>query len=98
MEADIIVLGTIIFAYSPSLPPAVHVYDVVTGKELGGEGGGGGPTVRHQNDIVSIALSKSGPTHERLLALLDRNNDLFLTSIRESTNLKFFTLGKRIDY
>lgn len=67
---------------------AVHVFDASTGKELAE-----GQPLRHQNDIVSLALSQSGPTHERLLTILDKNSDLFLTSVYGPTTFKVFTLG-----
>jgi len=61
----------------------------LTGKELAD-----GQPLRHQNDIVSLALSQSGPTHERLLAILDKNNDLFLMSVHGVMSFKLFSLGE----
>lgn len=65
----------------------VHLFDALTGKEIED----GQPLVHH-NDITSVSLSQAGPTHGRLLALLDKNNDIYISSIHGSRDL--FPLGK----
>ncbi|XP_064394634.1 intraflagellar transport protein 80 homolog [Halichondria panicea] len=55
----------------------VHAFDALTGKELGE----GKPLV-HKTEVVGVALSQCGPPTERLLALLDKNNDLYITTVR----------------
>ncbi len=70
----------------------VHVYDAFTGKDLDEAG----QPLHHQNDITSLGLSQSGPAHQRLLAILDKNSDLFLTSVHGPTRFKVFSLGKLV--
>lgn len=48
-----------------------------------------------QQDILQVVLDQAGPSHERKLAIIDKNRDLYLTSTKsfgsESGMLK---LGK----
>ncbi len=53
------------------------MFDALTGKEEGG----GKPLV-HKAEVVGVSLSQSGSPAERLLALLDKNHDLVLTTVR----------------
>lgn len=69
---------------------AVFCYDVTTGKEISEQ------PLQHQNDITSVGLSQAGPAHERLLAILDKNDDLFLTPVRGRTSFKTVALGEYI--
>ena len=55
----------------------VHMFDSNTGKALGD----GRPFV-HKQDVVEIALEQTGPAHERKLAIIDKNRDLHLVSVR----------------
>ena len=46
----------------------------------------------HHNDITTLSLSQAGPASQRLLAFLDKNNDLYISSIQGKH--KAFPLGK----
>ena len=64
------------------------MFDALTGKEIADS-----QPFRHQNDIVSLSLSQSGPSHQRLLTILDKNSDLFLTAVYGPTRFGVFALG-----
>ncbi len=68
----------------------VHVFDALTGKELGE----GKPLV-HKTEVVGVALSQCGAPTDRLLALLDKNNDLYITTVRGPLANTTQALGKR---
>ena len=55
----------------------VRVFDALTGKEVGE-----GKSLVHKCEVVCVGLSQSGPPTERLLALLDKNHDLHITTVR----------------
>ncbi|XP_074657644.1 intraflagellar transport protein 80 homolog [Tubulanus polymorphus] len=55
----------------------IHIFDAVTGKTLGD----GKPFI-HKLEVMDIALDQCGPPHERRLAVIDKNRDLYLTSVR----------------
>ena len=69
----------------------VHVFDALTGKELGE----GKPLV-HKTEVVGVALSQCGLPTERLLALLDKNNDLYITTVRGPLANTTQALGKSL--
>uniref|UniRef100_A0A3Q3BNH0 Intraflagellar transport 80 homolog (Chlamydomonas) n=1 Tax=Kryptolebias marmoratus TaxID=37003 RepID=A0A3Q3BNH0_KRYMA len=52
-------------------------FDVLTGKALGD-----GKPFTHKMEVVEIALDQCGPSTERKVALIDKNRDLYLTSVR----------------
>ena len=55
----------------------IHVFDALTGREIHDSG-----AFRHQLDVVSLALSHAGLSNQRLLAFIDKNHDLYVTSVR----------------
>ena len=70
--------------YEPSCGPSfqalaqadektVHLLDSNTGKPLGD-----GRPYTHRQEVVEVALEQTGPSHERKLAVIDKNRDLYL--------------------
>ncbi|PVD18640.1 hypothetical protein C0Q70_21190 [Pomacea canaliculata] len=55
----------------------VYVFDAQTGKSMGD-----GKPIRHMVEVMEIALDQCGPASERKISIIDRNRDLFLTSVR----------------
>ncbi|XP_067950088.1 intraflagellar transport protein 80 homolog isoform X1 [Watersipora subatra] len=55
----------------------VHLFDSTTGKPLGD-----GKPITHKHDILQVVLDQAGPAHERKLAIIDKNRNLYLTSTR----------------
>ncbi|XP_070538600.1 intraflagellar transport protein 80 homolog [Ptychodera flava] len=55
----------------------VHVFDSSNGKPLGD-----GKPIAHKFEVMEIALDQCGPASERRLAIVDKNRDLYLTSVR----------------
>lgn len=55
----------------------VYLFDAQTGKTMGD-----GKPVTHKMDVLEVALDQCGPPTERKLAIIDKNRDLFLTSVR----------------
>lgn len=55
----------------------VHLFDSTTGKALND-----GKPWTHKTEIIEVALDKVGTAHERRMAVVDRNRDLFLVNIQ----------------
>uniref|UniRef100_A0A8C4E433 Intraflagellar transport 80 homolog (Chlamydomonas) n=1 Tax=Dicentrarchus labrax TaxID=13489 RepID=A0A8C4E433_DICLA len=55
----------------------ILLFDALTGKALGD-----GKPLTHKLEVVEVALDQSGPSNERKIALIDKNRDLYLTSVR----------------
>ncbi|XP_076002159.1 intraflagellar transport protein 80 homolog [Genypterus blacodes] len=55
----------------------IFLFDALTGKALGD-----GKPLTHKLEVVEIALDQCGPSTERKIALIDKNRDLYLTSVR----------------
>ncbi|XP_022625446.1 intraflagellar transport protein 80 homolog [Seriola dumerili] len=55
----------------------ILLFDALTGKALGD-----GKPLTHKLEVVEIALDQCGPSTERKIALIDKNRDLYLTSVR----------------
>ncbi|XP_054649376.1 intraflagellar transport protein 80 homolog [Dunckerocampus dactyliophorus] len=55
----------------------ILLFDALTGKPLGD-----GKSLTHKMEVVEIALDQCGPSTERKIALIDKNRDLYLTSVR----------------
>ena len=51
----------------------VHLLDSNTGKPLGD-----GRPYTHRQEVLEVALEQTGPSHERRLAVIDKNRDLYL--------------------
>ncbi|XP_053544626.1 intraflagellar transport protein 80 homolog isoform X3 [Ictalurus punctatus] len=55
----------------------VHLFDAQTGKPIGD-----GKPLTHKMEVMEIALDQCGASNDRKIALIDKNNDLYLTSAR----------------
>lgn len=55
----------------------ILLFDALTGKALAD-----GKPLTHKLEVVEIALDQCGPSTERKIALIDKNRDLYLTSVR----------------
>ena len=55
---------------------AVHLFDATSGKPLND-----GKPFQHRLEIAEIALDQTGLHNQRKMAFVDKNRDLFLTSI-----------------
>uniref|UniRef100_A0A3Q3M7Z8 Intraflagellar transport 80 homolog (Chlamydomonas) n=1 Tax=Mastacembelus armatus TaxID=205130 RepID=A0A3Q3M7Z8_9TELE len=56
---------------------AILLFDTLTGKALRD-----GKPLIHKLEVLEIALDQCGPPNERKIALIDKNRDLYLTSVR----------------
>ncbi|XP_033833163.1 intraflagellar transport protein 80 homolog [Periophthalmus magnuspinnatus] len=54
----------------------VYLFDALTGKAFGD-----GKPLTHKMEVVDVALDQCGPLNERKIALIDKNRDLYLTSV-----------------
>ncbi|KAI3354223.1 hypothetical protein L3Q82_018757 [Scortum barcoo] len=63
-----------LFPFSSSV---ILFFDVLTGKALSD-----GRPLTHKLEVVEVALDQCGPSTERKIALVDKNRDLYLTSVR----------------
>jgi len=66
----------------------IHVFEMGSSKSLTAA-----PPMLHTLGIVKIALSQAMSPADRLLALVDKNQDLYLASNLTGTNRKFGKLG-----
>lgn len=55
----------------------IYIFDALSGKPLGD-----GKPLTHKTEIVEIALDQKGLTSERKIAFIDKNRDLFITSVK----------------
>uniref|UniRef100_A0A6I8NS05 Intraflagellar transport 80 n=1 Tax=Ornithorhynchus anatinus TaxID=9258 RepID=A0A6I8NS05_ORNAN len=55
----------------------VFLFETLTGKPLGD-----GKLISHKNEIMEIALDQRGLTSERKIAFIDKNRDLYITSVK----------------
>ncbi|KAB5535534.1 hypothetical protein PHYPO_G00118800 [Pangasianodon hypophthalmus] len=55
----------------------VYLFDAQTGKPIGD-----GKPLTHKMEVMEIALDQCGASKDRKIALIDKNNDLYLTSVR----------------
>ncbi|XP_062068405.1 intraflagellar transport protein 80 homolog isoform X4 [Lepus europaeus] len=55
----------------------IFLFDATTGKPLGD-----GKLLSHKNEILEIALDQKGLTHDRKIAFIDKNRDLYITSVK----------------
>ncbi|XP_048121196.1 intraflagellar transport protein 80 homolog [Alosa alosa] len=73
----------------------IYLFDAQTGKPLGD-----GKTLTHKIEVMEIALDQCGPANDRRIALIDKNRDLYLSSVRrlarEHTIVKIGTMVKTI--
>lgn len=70
----------------------VYVFDAQSGKPLGD-----GKPISHKLEVMEISLDQCGTAGERRLAIIDKNRDLYLTSVRVfGTDRKTVKLGTMI--
>ncbi|NWT08394.1 IFT80 protein, partial [Vireo altiloquus] len=55
----------------------IFIFEALSGKPLGD-----GKPLTHKTEIVEIALDQKGLTNERKIAFIDKNRDLFITSVK----------------
>ncbi|XP_075793942.1 intraflagellar transport protein 80 homolog isoform X2 [Pelodiscus sinensis] len=55
----------------------IYLFEVLSGKPLGD-----GKPLTHKTDITEIALDQKGLTNERKIAFIDKNRDLYITSVK----------------
>lgn len=55
----------------------IILFDALTGKAFGN-----GKPLTHEMEVVDIALDQCGPLKERKIAFIDKNRDLYLTSVQ----------------
>jgi hypothetical protein len=63
----------------------VHLLDATSGKALS-------EPLKHDLEVVDIALNQTGSVSERKLFLIDRNRDLFITPIIRPAPFKLATV------
>uniref|UniRef100_A0A673GGL4 Uncharacterized protein n=1 Tax=Sinocyclocheilus rhinocerous TaxID=307959 RepID=A0A673GGL4_9TELE len=59
-------------------PPVVFLFEAQTGKAIGD-----GKPLNHKIEVVFVALDQCGSSNDRRIALIDKNRDLYLTSVRK---------------
>ncbi|KAM4770066.1 intraflagellar transport protein 80 homolog isoform 2-T2 [Cyanocitta cristata] len=55
----------------------IFIFEALSGKPLGD-----GKPLTHKTEIMEIALDQRGLTNERKIAFIDKNRDLFITSVK----------------
>ncbi|KAK2538520.1 Ift80 [Columba guinea] len=55
----------------------IYIFEALSGKPLGD-----GKPLTHKTEIVEIALDQKGLTIERKIAFIDKNRDLYITSVK----------------
>ncbi|NXG16344.1 IFT80 protein, partial [Grallaria varia] len=55
----------------------IYIFEALSGKPLGD-----GKPLTHKTEIVKIALDQKGLTSERKIAFIDKNRDLYITSVK----------------
>ncbi|XP_016420867.1 intraflagellar transport protein 80 homolog [Sinocyclocheilus rhinocerous] len=66
------------FTVSSFSPPVVFLFEAQTGKAIGD-----GKPLNHKIEVVFVALDQCGSSNDRRIALIDKNRDLYLTSVRK---------------
>uniref|UniRef100_A0A2K6FTH6 Intraflagellar transport protein 80 homolog n=1 Tax=Propithecus coquereli TaxID=379532 RepID=A0A2K6FTH6_PROCO len=59
------------------LQAEIFLFEASTGKPLGD-----GKLLSHKNEILEIALDQKGLTNDRKVAFIDKNRDLYITSVK----------------
>ncbi|XP_067221151.1 intraflagellar transport protein 80 homolog isoform X2 [Chanodichthys erythropterus] len=71
----------------------VFLFEAQTGKAIGD----GKPFI-HKIEVVFIALDQCGPSNDRRIALIDKNRDLYLTSVRKLGRAhSIYKIGSMVD-
>lgn len=67
----------------------IHVFDLIPGASRQNE-----PSTCHTKTIVKqISVSRAGSIDDQYLVFVDRNRDLFCTSLRTDTNFEIYKIG-----
>ncbi|XP_069831369.1 intraflagellar transport protein 80 homolog isoform X2 [Dendropsophus ebraccatus] len=56
----------------------IYLFDALSGKPLGD-----GKPLAHKIEVVEIALDQGGPASERKIAFVDKNRDLYISTVRK---------------
>eukprot|EP00795_Rhopilema_esculentum_P016996 gene16996-8500_t len=56
----------------------IYLFDAVSGKPLGD-----GKPIQHSAEVLEIGLNNDGPGTERKLAIIDKNRDLYIRTVRQ---------------
>ncbi|XP_073435069.1 intraflagellar transport protein 80 homolog isoform X1 [Dendrobates tinctorius] len=56
----------------------IYLFDALSGKPLGD-----GKPLTHKSEVVEIALDQGGPANERKIAFVDKNRDLYISTVRK---------------
>ncbi|KAJ8310611.1 hypothetical protein KUTeg_012476 [Tegillarca granosa] len=71
----------------------IYAFDTQTGKPLGD-----GKPISHKLEVMEVALDQCGPPTDRKLAIIDKNRDLYLTTVRVfGTERKITKFGNMIE-
>ncbi|KAK8779293.1 hypothetical protein V5799_019367 [Amblyomma americanum] len=66
----------------------VYLFDTQTGKPAGD-----GKPYTHKIEVTQVGIDQCGPSIHRRLAIIDKNKDLYLISLREGKTLQSIKLG-----
>ncbi|XP_072320219.1 intraflagellar transport protein 80 homolog [Eucyclogobius newberryi] len=69
----------------------IYLFDALTGK-----GFGDGKPLTHKMEVVDVALDQCGPFSERKIAFIDKNRDLYLTSVHHGRQPKICKIGSMV--
>lgn len=66
-------------------PTVVHLIDTTSGKPTG-------ETIKHEIEVMEVAMAHSGSAADRKLVFIDRNRELFITTVQRATISKIATM------
>ncbi|XP_020784308.2 intraflagellar transport protein 80 homolog isoform X2 [Boleophthalmus pectinirostris] len=69
----------------------IYLFDALTGKAFGD-----GKPLTHKMEVVDVALDQCGPLKERKIAFIDKNRDLYLTSVHHGRQPKICKIGSMV--
>ncbi|XP_055013353.1 intraflagellar transport protein 80 homolog [Boleophthalmus pectinirostris] len=69
----------------------IYLFDALTGKAFGD-----GKPLTHKMEVVDVALDQCGPLKERKIAFIDKNRDLYLTSVHQGRQPKICKIGSMV--
>ncbi|KAK7882659.1 hypothetical protein WMY93_028833 [Mugilogobius chulae] len=69
----------------------IYLFDALTGKAFGD-----GKPLTHKMEVIDVALDQCGPLNERKIALIDKNRDLYLTSVHHGRQPKICKIGSMV--
>uniref|UniRef100_A0AAV2J5C6 Intraflagellar transport 80 n=1 Tax=Knipowitschia caucasica TaxID=637954 RepID=A0AAV2J5C6_KNICA len=69
----------------------IYFFDALTGKAFGD-----GKPLTHNMAVVDVGLDQCGPRNERKVAFIDKNRDLYLTSVNHGQQPKVCKIGSMV--